>query len=111
MVYSLSAPCVDVIWDPSFGFLCGFLRQTHSVGCAEFSALLMFFSGNDPFDAVQRVPRAMGVDVLPVLQVIVLLRALGRAPSQADGCAQPPANPALAPTPDHLPAQCRRLAD
>ena len=21
---------VDVVWDPSFGFLCGFLRQTHS---------------------------------------------------------------------------------
>ena len=53
----------------------------------------------------------MGVDVLPMLPVIVLLRALCRAPSQADGYAQPPANPALAPTPDHLPAQCRRLAD
>ena len=92
------------------------LRVGHAHGVGSrvvrfFSALLMFFSGNDPLDAVQRGARGMGVDVLPVLPVIVLLRAVRWAPSQADGCAQPPANPALAPPPDHLPAHCRRLAD
>ena len=75
------------------------------------SGLLMFFLVTTPVDPVQRGARGMGVDVLPMLPVIVLLRALCWAPSQADGYAQPPANPALAPPPDHLPAQCRRLAD
>ena len=78
-----------------------------------FSGILMFFLVTTPVDSVQRGARGMGVDldVLPMLPVIMLLRALCWAPSQADGYAQPPANPALAPTPDHLPAQCRRLAD
>ena len=75
------------------------------------SFYIKFFLVTTPVDSVQRGARGMGVDVLPMLPVIVLLRALRRAPSQADGYAQPPANPALAPTPDHLPAQCRRLAD
>ena len=75
------------------------------------SGILMFFSGNNPLDAGQWGARGMGVDVLPMLPVIVLLQAVRWAPSQADGCAQPPANPALAPPPDHLPAHCRRLAN
>ena len=78
---------------------------------SHFSGLLMFFSGNDPLDAVQWGARGMGVYMLPMLPVIVLLQAVRWAPSQADGCAQPPANPALAPPPDHLPAQCRHLAN
>jgi hypothetical protein len=60
-----------------------------------FSGILVFFLVTTPVDSVQRGARGMGVDVLPMamLPVIVLLRALRRAPSQADGYAQPPANP------------------